>query len=879
MRHIMILLVCGSISLTGASAQVRIMNPTYSFLGEQDAGRIGYYLAAAGDVNGDGLGDFMIGSYHTSLHGWNSGAVFLLLGREEVDWQLNSILNDEADAVFRGKRAYEMVGYNMAGEGDFNGDGYCDLLIGAPGNWKTYPPIPGYLYIVYGKEDPDWGFDCILMDRADVMIVGEDDFDQFGYASCFISDIDDDGYDDILAAAPFRNQGNEWAGKVYLILGRPDMGKGPHDILDVTAASFLYPRYQGTVGSAVTGVNDVNGDGVPDYVIGASGIGTNFLVLGRETIDWGFDYDLSAADCIFYPENRNDDGGWQVKSAGDINADGYADFLISGLEIQWEAGKVYALFGRRDWPIEGINLANADASFIGEGSYDQAGVSINGLGDFTGDGIDDFIIGARYHVHAGAGTRKYHRGKAYIIEGRRSGWSRNVMLADVAYYFNGEDSVNCAGWGVSTTGDLNGDSRPDLIISAPFNDDGREAGYYVGEVYVILGDYPVRTISGRLGYHKTDAPIQKVNVDLGGDVTRSDQTKVDGLYRFNLSYGNNFTVRPYKEAKQDIGENSITIYDAALTALHTVQLNTLTGLSRLAADVNEDGAVTTYDAALIAHHAVNLTGGNDSHVGEWRFNPEQRQVNWSMLSREDQDFKALILGEVSGNWTMEAGTIGLLKQDVPYRCDYDDRTVWLSFPSVSGQISADIVLTYDPADIEFASVAMSEVAERFNLLVNSEEPNRVRIGMYGSEPVVETDEICRVHFKIRNERKAATQVFIDKFFIDEQDQGKTRISIDLGADVQNVKIPQHFLSNYPNPFNPSTIIEYQIEEATHADVTIFNMIGETVRTIYSGFQAPGTYRWLWDGVNDEGMATGSGVYVCVVKGANFLVQKKMVKLK
>lgn len=878
-QHVIMLIVCVSVGEIGAGVQAQILNPSYSFLGEQDAGRIGYYLAAAGDVNNDGLGDFLIGSYHTSLHGWNSGAVFLLLGREEVDWQLNSILNEEADAVFRGKRAYEMVGYNMAGEGDFNGDGYDDLLIGAPGNWKTYPPIPGYLYIVFGKANPDWGFDCIMMDEADVTIVGEDDFDQFGYASCFVDDLDDDGYDDVLVTAPYRNQGNEWAGKAYVIRGRPELATGSYPILDLAAASFIYPRYQGTVGSAVAGIDDVNQDGIPDFVISAKGIGTSFLMLGRESIDWGYDCDLAAADCIFYPEHRNDDGGWQVKSAGDINADGYPDFLISGLEIHFEAGKVYAIFGRRDWPVEGINLSKADASFIGEGSYDQAGVSVNGLGDFTGDGIDDFIIGARYHVHSGAGTRGYHRGKAYLIEGKRSGWSRDVPLKEIDYYFNGEDSVSCAGWGVSTTGDLNGDSRPDLIISAPFNDDSREAGYYVGEVYVILGDYPVKTISGRLVYHANSDPIQDAEVGLSGDASRMIRTRSDGTYRFSVSYGSYFTVQPIKEEQESNCETAITVYDAALTALHAVSMDTLTDCVYRAADVNEDGEVSIYDAALIAHHAVGLVGGSDSRVGQWRFSPDYRNLSWNELPKEDQNFQSVLLGEVSGNWAAEGSPDVLAKNEARYRCEVDGERVAICFPVVKGQLAAEIELSFDPADLGFDVVERGDAGRRFNIVVNDESDQIVKIGAYGSAPAASDGDLCRVYFTVRDRYKESLQLVVEKFMIDERDQGSARLNLYV-ADEEGVDKPAAFsVVNYPNPFNPRTVIEYHLNEAAEVDVSIYNLMGARVRTIYSGFETAGVYRRVWDGIDDHGLETGSGVYVCVVKGVRFTVRQKMVKLK
>ena len=878
-QHIWALIFIITTSVVNAGSWDRILTPTYSFLGGQDAGRIGYYLAAAGDVNSDGLGDFLIGSYHTSLHGWNSGAVFLMLGRKQVNWELNCELNEVADAVFRGKDEYEMVGYNMVGEGDFNGDGFDDLLIGAPGNWKTYPPIPGYLYIVYGKANPDWGFDCILMDEADVTIIGEDNFDQFGYASCFIDDINDDGYDDILSSAPFRNQDAEWAGKAYLILGRADMGRDVKNIMDIASATFVYPRYQGNVGSAMDGVDDVNQDGKPDFVISAKGIGTSFLILGRDSVDWGYDFDLTNADCIFYPEHRNDDGGWQVKSAGDMNGDGYPDFLISGLEIRWESGKVYAIFGRDEWPAEGINLYNANASFMGEGAYDQAGVSINGLGDFTGDGIDDIIIGARYHFHDGPGTRVYHRGKAYIIEGKRTGWSRDVMLGDIEYYFDGEDSVSCAGWGVSTAGDVDGDSRPDLIISAPFNDDGRDAGYYVGEVYVVMGDYPVRPLSGHLLYHHNQKSVPSAEIVLSGDTRRTVETENDGSYTFNLSYGNNFTVKAQKDALEDVKNDNITIYDAALIAVHTVKLDTLSGKNYVAADVNEDNDVNMYDAALIAHHAVGLTGGDDSHVGEWRFNPEQIEVKWNQLPSYNNDFQAILLGEVSGNWSADTTQHFLAKSNVRYEWELNDDQVRIRFYGMPDIIATEMQLGFDRSVLEFTGVERTNATKSFNLLVNSNLNNKVRIGMYGVHALEDYHPLCVINFKLKDIDVSKTTIKIDRYVMNELHIQASDILIKAGAGKKSDVPESYTLGNYPNPFNPETKIEYQLKDGAHIDIAIYNVRGEKVKTLYTDYQSSGLHQIIWNGLDDNGIATSSGVYMCVIKGKNFVIKKKMLKLK
>ena len=184
---------------------------------------------------------------------------------------------------------------------------------------------------------------------------------------------------------------------MYLIFGSRTVEQREMAATEAAAASFVYDAYQGELGSSVSGVGDVNQDGFDDFIMGAPGIGTSFLIFGDDQLSWGQNFDLSNADCIFTPENKRDDGGWQVKPAGDLNDDGFPDILISGLQILYDSGKTYVIFGKRNWDETVVSLANADASFIGQGAKNHSGVSINGIHDFNGDGFDDFLIGARFY--------------------------------------------------------------------------------------------------------------------------------------------------------------------------------------------------------------------------------------------------------------------------------------------------------------------------------------------------------------------------------------------------------------------------------------------------------------------------------------------------
>ncbi len=193
--------------------------------------------------------------------------------------------------------------------------------------------------------------------------------------------------------------------------------------LSMADASFLGELPGDEVGRRVAGAGDVNGDGFADLLFGASyndqaapDAGKAFLVLGRQSADWGMDYSLSLADASFLGEGSLDQAGRRVSGAGDINDDGYADFLIGAPHSSRAAedgGAAYLLFGGPDagWGQD-FSLTGADFIYVAEAAFDHAGFDIAPAGDMNGDGIDDFLVGAwNASEHGG------QSGQSYVILG------------------------------------------------------------------------------------------------------------------------------------------------------------------------------------------------------------------------------------------------------------------------------------------------------------------------------------------------------------------------------------------------------------------------------------------------------------------------------
>ena len=457
-----------------------------SYIGEGQNDYASRSFARAGDVNGDGYDDFLVGAWANSEYGSQTGQTYLILGKAS-GWTPDLSLAD-ADASFIGEEVISSTGRYLAGAGDVNDDGFDDILIGSP-----YCSQVGYrrgkVYLVFGKAS-GWVMDLDLS-QADASFVGEVDED---YASrvAGAGDVNGDGFDDILIGAPGNDDNGEDAGKAYLILGKAAGWANDVDLAGADA-SFLGEASDDYSGMTVAGVGDVDDDGYDDFGVGAPfrdnvlGYGTDFgmvyLVLGKAA-GWSLDVDLGTADASFLGEGGGDEAGAAIAAAGDVNADGYDDFVIGAPEANVlgyasDVGKAYLLLGNPvGWAIE-TDLETADASFVGEYGDDTAGASVAGPGDVDGDGYDDLVIGAPHNSDIADSA-----GKTYLVRGRASGWVTDEPLEDAYASFLGEAEHDRSAEALSGAGDVNGDGYGDFLVSAAGHDDHL---LRVGKGYLLLG--------------------------------------------------------------------------------------------------------------------------------------------------------------------------------------------------------------------------------------------------------------------------------------------------------------------------------------------------------------------------------------------------------
>ena len=356
--------------------------PDWSAESDSNNPFFGGAVAAAGDVNNDGFDDVLVSAYRFTAAFNREGRVYLYYGSA-------SGLATTPAWTMDGGQARAYFGRAIASAGDVNGDGFGDILVGAPG-FDTVDSDAGRVYLYLGSAtgpslSPDW--------------IGEGDRERSGYGNAVASagDINNDGYDDVLIGASKYDSGGTDVGRVYLFHGG---AAGLAAVADWVSSGDDQGDYYG---SAVSSAGDVNGDGFADVLIGAN-LDTSWIFGPRWSSGRLFVFHGSASGLAATPSWTFDNEqpyaqlGGSVAAIGDINGDGFDDIIGGATHynlLQENEGAALLFFGSAG----GLSTTSVTLSM----GQEQAlfGASVSGAGDVDGDGLADFIVSANMYDTAG----------------------------------------------------------------------------------------------------------------------------------------------------------------------------------------------------------------------------------------------------------------------------------------------------------------------------------------------------------------------------------------------------------------------------------------------------------------------------------------------
>ncbi len=534
----------GGVVTGGAGATIR-------FHGANTGDEAGASVAFVGDVNRDGIGDFLIGAPGARPDAVAGGAAYLVFGQADLHAVCSPVsLSNIGDAaactapgpcgvagpcgvVIAGVGAGDRAGEAVAAAGDFNHDGRLDLLVGAPG--RTVADAAGdragagVAYLLYGSSRLEGPGAVQLaevgMDVPGVAFLGENEGDAAGSSLSGWRDRNADGVDDLIIASPYADVLDNRpaapiilidAGIVHTVLGAEGFPSGSVDLRDVglTVAGvvFLGETDGANAGFDVSGEHDVTGDGEPDILIGGPGMSFEGRVLTgggvvvpSEVTDPGrnpIKRRTSGTICLGMPSTSG--GSSPIATAGAVPGSPPGIAPRAGAEDAPKDGSPAQAVVLRDFTGAVSAIAEFEAViYMGESSGDRAGTTIRGAGDLNADAVNDILLGAPGVDVPGPAGPLTDAGRAYLILSQIVRPPGEIGLEETGVtqpgiVFNGRAAFERLGESLAGAGDLDGTGTTEIVLGAPADAVTSPGTVYIAVPVVSIGTSDLQVTGGAI---------------------------------------------------------------------------------------------------------------------------------------------------------------------------------------------------------------------------------------------------------------------------------------------------------------------------------------------------------------------------------------------
>lgn len=409
---------------------------SFSIYGDASGDLFGKVVSGAGDVNGDGYPDLLIAA-PSGIH---------LASYVRI---ISGISGSEIRTLIGGSPNF---GVSVDGIGDVNLDGFGDIAVGVTGDSSAGNQA--------GAVEVFSGADGSLIWK----VLGLNPEDQYGMALSNVGDIDGDGISEIIVGARGNyGPGSQLSGYAHILSG----------IDGSILLEFSGISPDDRFGQSVAGAGDVDGDGIPDVIVGADFDSSTFPFAGAARVFSGANGGIIHT---LFGSAPYDFFGKSVAAAGDLNGDGRGELLIGAFQSD-------SLYGSWTGSVSVISGANGAILNVqpGNSPYGGFGIDVCSVGDTSGDGVPDYLVGGS------EGTLPYNPGPGYAR--LFSGSDHSVLRT-----FYGAMPFDFFGHSVTGIGDVNFDGLNDILIGA-YGDDtngdlaGRAIGFsLVIQPYLVLSD-------------------------------------------------------------------------------------------------------------------------------------------------------------------------------------------------------------------------------------------------------------------------------------------------------------------------------------------------------------------------------------------------------